>query len=354
MGKRSQEELLHPKSVVIAQGVPNFLVKNKGDSKTISRRQKMLNLHFMEGLSDILANESIGTVIREEEVTITHVEVGQHFNILNIFWTTTRSDLTAVGDKLNKLTGILYKKMIERNFMTVIPVIKFNYDKNKTNIDVVNKLLSEDNTYKKYGRPSIDAREFIPPTEVASGYHFLDPLGPRRRAKRVALFEQEFKESQERSYRDKEINYKTQTFVCPEDMRLDAQGFDYLKTMNIVLSRMKRVRSQSQPFVADPLPPSVWVQDHQLPADHELLERKELDTTTRLSTMRQFIVDNRRKKSQKYRQRIKDQEEYYECLADVHEEAQMKIEEGYQENGDIIEDQDFFEEDTKITKSSKT
>jgi ribosome-binding factor A len=345
MNKMSQKDLLHPKSVVVAEGAPNFLTKSRGDQKTISRRQKMLNNHFMQGISDVLANDTLGTVLREYEVTITHVEVGQHYNILNIYWTTKRSDIHAIGVKLGELTGKLHKKMIEKNFMTVIPIIKFNFDRSKINIDTVNSLLAQDENLQTN---PVSPQDFIPPSQAATGYHFLDPLGPRFRAKKVALFHQEFKEEQERKHNSPDsVNYQTLKFVHPSDMKLDVQGLDYEKVMNVVLSRLKKARSQTNKFVADPLPPAVWVEEPKLPPEHEVQRRKILDTTTRLSVMRQFIANNKRQKSHKYRERIKEEEEMIEAVAQVHKEIKDRV----FPNNDVVDavhehdDRDYMEED---------
>lgn len=342
MHKQSQRELIHAKGVVVSEGAPNFLSLNKGHQRTITRRQKMLNYHFMEGITDILATEDIGKVVREEEVRITHVEIGQHYNILNIFWTTDKANVTEVAARLKAITGALNKKMVEKNFMTVIPDIRFVYDRNKMSVESVDVLL------KKSGlKPAYNPKNFAPPTEIATGYQFRDPLGPRIRAKRVALFFEEFKKSQETAYAD-EINYRNQRFVFPPDMRLDAQGLDYERLMNQVLAHMIRSRSEQcrhNVYVADPLPPAVWIEDHKLPPDHEKMREQKPDTTIRLSTMRSFIVEHRRKRTKYFKERESAKNEQLDSNA---EDQLFVMEQLY--GGDVMTegDNDDFVDDGEM------
>ena len=316
MNRKSQKDLLHSKGVVVSQGAPNFLSRNKGDMRTISRRQKMLGFHFMEGITDVLANDDIGKVIKEQEVKITHVEVGQHYNYLNIFYTTTKTNKSAVAAKLKSIVGDLNRKMYEKNFMTLIPDIVFCYDQSKALIESVDEILKSKNSGIE---SSFKPQDFVPPTEVATGYHFMNPIAPRIRANKVALFVEEFRKSQEHVYDDK-INYRTLKFVCPPDMRLDAVGLDYERIMNQVLAHMNRSRSDSRQnvHVADPLPPAVWIEDHRIPPDHEKMREEKPDTTIRLSTMRNFIIDHRRKRTKYFKEKQAAQNEIADSIAEDH------------------------------------
>lgn len=341
MNRKSQKDLLHSKGVVVSQGGPNFLSMNKGNARTISRRQRMISFHFAEGLTEILANndDEIGDVIREEKVTISHVEVGQHYNILNVFWTTGKPDSSAVAAKLVALTGLLNKKMVEKNFMTVIPSIRFVFDTSKTSLQTVDALLKSTGETIK-----VDPHTFAPPTEVATGYHFQNLLGPRIRAKRVALFFEEFKRSQEAAFRDKGINIQSSRFVYPPDMRLSAQGLDYERIMNLVLSHMQKSRAETNRnvYVADPLPPAVWIEDKEIPADHLKARNSRPDTTVRLSTMRSFIVDHRKKRSAFYKEKEKAKNQMLDNVAEDHLYVMENL---YGDNEqEAHEDEDFIDD----------
>lgn len=70
---KTKSKVLHPKGVVIAKGAPQYLTQSHGHSKSISRRQSMLNKTFMMTLSDVLATEAIGNEIIKSGVRITQV-----------------------------------------------------------------------------------------------------------------------------------------------------------------------------------------------------------------------------------------------------------------------------------------
>lgn len=342
LNRQSQKEVLHQKGVVVSQGAPNFLSMNKGNARTISRRQRMISFHFAEGLTEIFANDDeIGAVIREEKVKITHVEVGQHYNVLNVFWCCGKFDTTSVAAKLISLTGKLNKKMVEKNFMTVIPDIRFVFDKSKMSIETVNELLNS--TGIKY---EVDPHTFAPPTEVATGYHSMNLLGPRIRAKRVALFVEEFKRSQEAAFRDKGINYQAGKFLHPPDMRLNAQGLDYARIMNQVLFHMQKSRadSRSNVYVADPLPPAVWIEDQTIKPDHEKMREQRPDTTVRLSTMRAFILDHRKKRTKVHKEKERAKNEVLDNIAEEHLYVMENLYGDNEEAAVEDEDEDFIDD----------
>lgn len=73
----SQRKVLHPTAVVVAKGAPQYLTQTHGHAKSITRRQSMLNKHFMASLSDVLATESIGNELIENGVRITQVNADE-------------------------------------------------------------------------------------------------------------------------------------------------------------------------------------------------------------------------------------------------------------------------------------
>ena len=306
----------------------------------------MLSFHFMQGISEVFANEpELSRLIREEQIRVTHAEVGQHFNILNIFWTTDNLErISFIAQKLHDMVGLVTKKMVEKNFMTLMPTIRFVHDKSKASIEAVNEALTKSGL-----KPSFDPRNFAPPTELATGYHFLDPLGPRIRAKKVALFYEEFKESQEREYRDKGVNYRTDKFTAPPDMRLDAQGLDYERIMNLVMANVQRSRADAKRrvYVADPLPPAVWVDEHQQPPDHEKARLEKPDTTVRLSTMRQFVIEHRRKRAKFFKEKERAKNEELDGVADDHLYVMDRLYGGGDEESAQMraDEEDFMDED---------
>lgn len=55
--------------------------------------------------------------------------------------------------------------------------------------------------------------------------------------------------------------------------------------------------------------------------------------------MRQFVVNNRRMRNQKYREKLREEEGYNEALADLHSQARTSIETSYEFDG--VEEEQF-------------
>lgn len=325
MKKKSIEDVLNTTGVEknVATGVPSFLTRSKGHTRTISRRQAMLNKHFIEGLTDVLSTEAVGQTISDYGVRITQVETGQHYNYLNIYWVIPEvTRVTEIGLKLNALGGELAKKMIERNFMTVIPIIRFNFDKNKVATENIYNALKHQ---QRDTKPDVNKPPVVPepPTLDAKGYFRIDPLRPKLYQKKVLLFYEEF--SKKKSAEDKS-NYKIPSFKSPEDMNLVVFGLDYKQTMDKILANLKRSRAEHRGYnpVADPLPPSSWVSPSQPTPDH-LKDKIKLDTYDRIQIMKNFIVENKRKKDRMYRVSKAEKDDYYLSISDRLDSVMEKV-----------------------------
>ena len=228
LNRKTIQDVLNPSiGSKTAKGAPSFLVRSKGHTKTISRRQAMLNKHFLQGLTDVIATDAeIGSPFHKHQVKVTQVETGQHYNILNIYWSLPDDKLAnvdSVGKELSSLAGILHKKMIERNFMGLMPRIRFNYDQNKAAIQVIESVGVQRNVRDRHHQlrhGSVDGRnkgdlkgestksdlngESIKRDDEGStqetqkvapqpepdhaGYTRIDPMRPRFWARKVALF----------------------------------------------------------------------------------------------------------------------------------------------------------------------
>lgn len=323
MGRKSQQNLLHPKEIISSQGKPTFLTANKGDSKTIKRRQLMINKHFMQGISDVLAYEEFYNVIKADKVSITHISVGQHFNHVNIYWTTGQVDCKQVEKKLNSMIPELAKKLIERNFMSSLPVIRFCFDCHKVNEEML------DSAFKTLSIRS-DATKHVPPSKQATGYSLDNPYGPKRWSRKLVRFDEQFKEEQEARQENllsMKMNYTYSKFEAPPDMALNCAGLDYAKYMNQVHERLRKVRATANSFVADPLPPAHWVDPPNLlpPPDGSSHRDPKLTTEYRLNAVKNFILGNRKKKffTHKMQERVKD--EHDQLIVEDLEEAKMRM-----------------------------
>lgn len=354
MGRKSQKDLLFPKEIISSKGMPTFLTACKGNSKTIKRRQMMLNKHFMQGISDVLAfEEGIGKVIKENNVTITHICVGQHYNHLNIFWTTSQLEYKKVEASLNALIPTLTGKLIERNFMGNIPVIRFCFDTNQINTEMLDKAFS--NLAIKS-----DPTAFTPPTKDATGY-VVRPMGAKRWAKRVAKFNEQFKEEQESTQQEQlamKMNYKYNKFEAPKDMSLDFAGLDYENCMNRVCEQLRRIRSKTlQSEKTEPLPPAHWVEGPSVPPPDHLRFANDPKATTeyRLKSMKDFIVGNRKKKNYVFKVQAREKEEHIAFISDNLNEARDRIQAKDEEYfHDLVEEKDDLDEDLWQSEDSRS
>lgn len=321
IGRKSQHNLLNPKEIISSKGTPTFLTACKGNSRTIKRRQLMLNKHFMQGISDVLAYEDVGKMIIENGVTITHVSVGQHFNHLSIFWTTSSVDFKTVESKLNALIPELTKKLIEKNFMSNIPAIRFIFDRNQIN----NEML--ENIFKEFSIKS-DPKEFTPPSKDATGYHIKNPIGVKQWAKRVAKFSEQFKEEQESKYNETmemKMNYTYTRFEYPPDMALNFAGLDYESYINRVNEKLGKLRSKASNYVADPLPPAHWVENPDAPPpEHLNVQTKSNDE--RLNALKEFVIANRKKKTFARKIHAREEKEFETSIAEDLKDAKARME----------------------------
>ncbi|KAI1296917.1 hypothetical protein HDE_05198 [Halotydeus destructor] len=338
--EKSKQQILHPTSVVVAKGAPKFLTETRGHSKTIYRRQIVLNKHFMECITDVLLTESIGNDLQKYGVHITQVEVDIHYNYLNVFWIAPNQDILEVGRQLNMMTGKLHKAIIEKNFMGRVPTVKFNHDQTTSTVSTVQTKLKEAD-YGKNFKPS-DPTKFAPPTQVATGKPKVELLTTYFK-KRVAVFNAE--QARLNSMAADSSGYKVPTFQCPADMNLNILGIEYLKIMNKVLFTAKRSRAEHRGFnpVADPLPPAEWISPPIFPPDEPENLSVESSPKYRMDVMKRFMVDNKKKRERMSRQARREADEQLVSISEHLEGAKSRLysDYEYQENQESFGDHDY-------------
>lgn len=284
----------------------------------------MINKHFMLGISDVLANdEQLCHSFKADKVSITHVAVGQHFNHVNIFWTTGEIDFQRVEVKLNSLIPLLTNKLIERNFMSNLPVIRFCFDRNKVNEEML------ESAFKKLSVRS-DPTGFVPPTKEATGYKLNNPYGPKQWSKRLVRFDAEFKEEQtarQENLLAMKMNYTYTKFTAPPDMALNYGGLDYEKFINQVNEKLRKVRSGGIDHSGDALPPAHWVDQPNLlpPPDGTDARDPKQTTEYRLQAMKNFVIGNRKKKRFSHKMEERAIEQHNQLISEHLEEARMRL-----------------------------
>lgn len=228
------------------------------------------------------------------------------------------------------MTGALHKHLIERNFLGRVPIVKFNYDQTSYSVEKVQFLLKGAD-YGKNFRPN-DPTKFAPPTQVLTG----DPAGmpeikTRFFKKMLTVYDQNVEYIN--SLKAVNNDYKIPTFNYPADMNLGMLGIDYLSIMNKVLFHMKKSRAEHRGHVpiADPLPPAEWVAPPMFPMDDPIRNDVMPNTDERVMSMKNFVVENKKKRQRMFRASRNATDKYLvelsDSLDDVHERIKTQYEE---------------------------
>ncbi|RWS25550.1 putative ribosome-binding factor A-like protein [Leptotrombidium deliense] len=306
------ERVFNP-SEIVSKGIPN---RNfEGNTKALKRRQQMLNKNFMETISEILSSTSFGQELRDLNVVLTQVEISRDYTVLNIFWNTTIAEMTddeilAISKKLQFFTGKLNKMVQEKNFMQVLPIMRFVFDRETFAKKEVEHLLNK--------------------ADMGSTFSPTDPTSLETPSERLTSKKGKYKTDVSTYIKEGEdIKYTPEpivpTFLCPPDMHLNALGLDYRTLINKVLFFMKKSRAEHRNFnaVADPLPPADWVAPPILhaPPDFEESESERVKTAQRVKDMQMFIIENRKKRERLKKQAIKETEERFQLVTEQLDEA---------------------------------
>lgn len=66
------QRALNPKPVLV-KGEPVYVTEKQGNMKSVSRRMNMLNRHFLECITDAIAQDDISKDFRQLDIQITEV-----------------------------------------------------------------------------------------------------------------------------------------------------------------------------------------------------------------------------------------------------------------------------------------
>ncbi|RWS17196.1 hypothetical protein B4U79_17711 [Dinothrombium tinctorium] len=312
MLKKQDERInraLNPQ-LIMSKGVPKF-VDNEADSRALKRRQLMLNKNFMETISEIMSSSPFGQEIQALDVSITQVEISKDYQLLNVFWITDKNEsIELISKKLQLLSGKLHKLLCEKNFMTKVPIVRFNFDRRRYGLKEINALLEKvdfDNDFERS-----DPKLVRTPSEMMTA----PKISENRRQTKVSTIVKECDDSNM-------SNENNVSFSFPADMELNVLGLDYETFIKKVVFHMERSRAAHRgyaPLVADPLPPAEWVSSpvYQNP---EQKDNEENNTNERIKNMQHFILENRKKQKRLAREAKKQEAERLDMLAEVFETA---------------------------------
>lgn len=250
----------NPQPIMI-EGKPEFLTKTEGvDTSHITRRQIVLNRHFTEIISDILAN-NLKKQLSDLGVSIRSIETKAWNKGVRIYYTTDGPFEASLHDELNSLITQLRFAVSERRLIGKVPLISFVYDES-VNIE---RIL--ESALKSISKTNPDNSVEIATTvtgQLQSSTTSCDSTGTRLLKNK---------------------------FSAPSDMSNMMLGLDYPSLYSEVTSKLERGREQSSRMISDtcvaPLNPIF--------RDPEQVVKEEEDPVKRIHEMQRFLILQRKK-----------------------------------------------------------
>lgn len=255
---------------IMKEGAPEFLTAAQGlNTRHITRRQVVLNRHFTEIISDVLANNLKEHLIRSN-ISITSIETKAWNKGVRVFYTSGKPFDDSVHLELNSLIPQLRSAVAERGLIGRVPMIFFVYDEAaelSRNLalalkDVKTEGLSDETRLTQNTSNKVWATKNLGTEDSTLS-----------------------------------INY----FSAPDDMNNKTLGLDYASIYNEVATKLERGRAQSSRMV-----PNVSLISTQ-PLMRESIETYEDDPVTRIARMQKFLINQ--KKKAEYHAKLRRKEE---------------------------------------------
>lgn len=198
----------------MTQGLPDFLSNDKGlNTRFVTRRQIVLNRHFTEIISDVLAN-NLKKDLSDMGVQITSIETKAWNKGVRVFYTVDNLFNHDVHNQLNSLITKLTSAVTERQLIGRTPMINFVYDKSME----LNRNLDNVLSQVKLNDPE-ESSDLVEPTSSDL----------KVRQNKVSG----------------ESRFVNKDFFAPDDMSNMTLGLNYASLYNEVASKLERGRAQS-------------------------------------------------------------------------------------------------------------
>lgn len=241
------------------EGNPQFLTASQGlQTGFITRRQIVLNRHFTEIISDVLANNLRGELSRLG-INITSIETKAWNKGVDIFYSPGKPFDDTTHRDLNSLVGQLRFAITERGLIGRTPPLNFVYDE-----------ASELNRTIEEALKDVEIKK--PPDETC-------------------LTQNKGKEL----WANKSLGFKDSTLVsnrfsAPVDMNNMTLGLDYPSLYNEVVAKLERSRGESSRMA-----PNISLLSTR-PLMRAPIEDCGEDPATRIARMQKFLVNQKKKK----------------------------------------------------------
>lgn len=221
--------------------------------------------------------------------------------------------------------------MIDLNLIGYTPTIEFVYDQASKDHDQIFECLSTADFGPNHQKK--DLNEYYPPKEDGPPKSNR-PYVPKH-IWSLTNFDEAFASSQGENPYEKVEEHAVPQFECPTDMRLDMMRLDYSALIKKVLFDMRRWRKEANLFdpITDPSLPTEWAELKPLPPKprdpNDLANQYE----ERIRLMKNFIIENRKKKSIMAREakKVKREadEEQVERLSSLRDSLDMRYDVNY-------------------------
>lgn len=256
----------------IIDGKPDFLAKTRGLNQTyVTRRQIVLNRHFTEIISDILAN-NLKRNLDEVGATITSIETKAWNKGVRVFYSTERPFDVDIHRNLNSLITKLRAAIAERQLIGKTPMINFVYDETVRSEQELNNALSSINL------PAEEkSKELVTAIRDKLGLHKLSNDSPKPQ-------------------------FSAKNFSAPQDMSNTILGFDYPKYYNQVAARLERGRAESAR-----MPSNVTLASDAGFLKPPVTYRDDVDPMERIMNMQKFVIRQKKKSEYLAKQRRKQE-----------------------------------------------
>lgn len=259
----------------IKEGRPTFLNNNQNvTTGFITRRQIVLNRHFTEIISDVLA-VNLRKELSEMNVNITSIETKAWNKGVRIFYATYKPFNSEIHDELNQLVSKLKSAITERRLIGRTPNINFVYDRLAQlnhNIEAIFKNIEvkSDNNVSSIENISLDQLQLnYTHNKQSSKEVYLDP----------------------------------KDFSAPDDMTNMMLGLDHKTLYNEVANKLASGRGESSRKLSNSAIASAAKPLFKAPLDQEGVE----DSRARVLNMHKFLV--MQKKKNEYLAKLRRKEE---------------------------------------------
>uniref|UniRef100_A0A6G1S648 Ribosome-binding factor A, mitochondrial n=1 Tax=Aceria tosichella TaxID=561515 RepID=A0A6G1S648_9ACAR len=254
-----RKQLDEPANVQL-EGVPTFLSQTRGvRTLHVTRRQFVLNRHFTEVISDVLAND-FKREIDSLGINITSIETRAWNKGVSVFYSSKNPFDSETHKKLRALVVHLKAAITERQLTGRTPQVNFVHDRSL----LVDRQLED--ALSKVSLEKQDEKRVQPKTTSNQLYISKD-LG---------------------SHEQKLISNR---FIAPNDMDNTIFGLNYPLLYDEVAQKLSRGRGDATRMTVNPNYLAIGKPLFRAPKE----ERDEIDPATRLMRMQKFIVSQKLK-----------------------------------------------------------